>query len=160
LSFFRELKRRNLFKAFAYLVVAWLAIQVADIVLLALGAPPWVPRTNNLILILGLPVAVVLAWACEVTPQGIKKARHVPLKESISRATGQKLNFTIISALALALIVVVDDYISGEADPSDGVVDVSQRVSGSSSRAAIAVLPFFNVTDDPELAGNLLRGQT
>ncbi len=152
MSFFRELRRRNVFKAgIAYLVVAWLMIQVADIVLPALGAPEWVPRTTTFILILGFPVAVVLAWAYEVTPQGIKKTRQVPLEESISKLTGQKLNFTIIAALTLALIiVVVDDFKPGETDPLEGVVDVSQPVPGFSNRAAIAVLPFLNLSDDPE----------
>ena len=162
MSFFRELKRRNVFKAgVAYLAVAWLVVQVADIVLPALEAPAWVPRTTTFILILGFPVAFVLAWAYEVTPQGIKKTRHVPLEESIRRLTGQKLSFTIIAAFALALIVVVvDDSISGETGPLEGVVDVSQPVPGFSNRAAIAVLPILNLSDDPELAGNLLRGQT
>ena len=162
MSFFRELKRRNVFKAgVAYLAVAWLVVQVADIVLPALEAPAWVPRTTTFILILGFPVAFVLAWAYEVTPQGIKKTRRVPLEESISRVIGQKFSFTIIAAFALALIVVVvDDSISGETGPLEGVVDVSQPVPGFSNRAAIAVLPILNLSDDPELAGNLLRGQT
>lgn len=118
--------------------MAWLVIQVADIVLPTLGAPAWVPRTTTFILILGFPIALVLAWAYEVTPQGIKKTRHVPLEESISRLTGQKLNYAIIAALAVALIIVViDDYKPGEVDPLEGVVDVSQPVPGFSDRAAV-----------------------
>jgi len=152
LSFIRELKRRNVFRAgIAYLVVAWLVIQVADLIFPTLGAPAWVPRTTTFILILGFPVAIVLAWAYEVTPQGIKKTRHVPLEESISRLTGQKLNYAIIAALAVALIIVIiDDYDPGEVDPLEGIVDVSQPVPGFSDRAAIAVLPFLNLSDDPE----------
>jgi len=152
LSFFSELRRRNVFKAgVGYLIMAWLLIQVADIVLPTLGAPGWVPRTITFVLILGLPVAVVLAWAYEVTPQGIKKTRNVPLEESIARITGQKFNYAIIAALVVALIVVIlDDYGPSDADPLDGVVDVSQPVPGFSNRAAIAVLPFLNLSDDPE----------
>ncbi len=152
MSFFRELKRRNVFRAgIAYLVVAWLVIQVADIVLPTLGAPAWIPRTTTFFLLLGFPVALVLAWAYEMTPQGIKKTRHVPLEESISQLTGQKLNYAIIAALVVALIIVViDDYKPAEVDPLEGVVDVSQPVPGFSNRAAIAVLPFLNLSDDPE----------
>ena len=152
MSFFSELKRRNVFKAgAAYLVVAWLLIQVADIVLPTLGAPAWVPRTITFVLILGFPVVLILAWAYEVTPQGVAKTRNVPLEESITRITGQKFNYAIIAALVVALIVVVfDNYIVSDSDPLDGVVDVSQPVPGFSDRAAIAVLPFLNLSDDSE----------
>ena len=151
MSFFDELKRRNVFKAgVAYLVVTWLLIQIADIVLPTLGAPGWVPRTITFTLILGFPVAIILAWAYEVTPQGIKKTRNVPLEESISRLTGQKLNYAIIAALAIALVVVVlNDRVPDDVDPLEGMVDVSQPVPGFSNRAAIAVLPFLNLSDDP-----------
>lgn len=152
MSFFNELKRRNVFKASAaYLVMAWLLIQVADIVLPALGAPAWVPRTITFVLILGFPVVLILAWAYELTPEGIKKTRNVPLEDSITKITGQKLNYAIIAALVIALIVVaLDDDVPVDADPVDGLVDVSQPVPGFSDRAAIAVLPFLNLSDDPE----------
>jgi membrane protease YdiL (CAAX protease family) len=112
-SFFSELRRRNVFKVgAAYVVVAWVLIQVADIVFPTFGAPEWVGRTITLVLILGFPVAVILAWAYEVTPQGIKKTQDVALEGRIKKLKEQKLNYTIIVALALVLIVVVlDNYV-------------------------------------------------
>lgn len=151
MSFVSELRRRNVFKVSAvYIVSAWALIQVADIVLPTFGTPEWVAKTTTLILILGFPVAVILAWAFELTPQGIEKTRKVPLEDSISRLTGQKINFVIIGVLALALIIaVLDKFVPSAADPLAGLVDVSQPVPGFSNRAAIAVLPFVNMSDDP-----------
>jgi TolB-like protein len=151
MSFIIELKRRNVFKvSTAYVVLSWILIQVADIVLPTFGTPEWVGKTITLILILGFPIAVILAWAFELTPKGIKKTRNVPLEVSIARLTGQKLNYALIVALAIALIVVViDNYVPGGTDPLEGLVDVSQPVPGFSNRAAIAVLPFVNMSEDP-----------
>lgn len=72
-SLFSEFRRRNVFKiAVAYLVVAWLIIQVADILAPQLSLPDWAPRLVTFIVLLGFPLALVLAWIFEVTPAGIK----------------------------------------------------------------------------------------
>lgn len=115
------------------------------------GTPEWVAKTTTLILILGFPVAIILAWAFELTPQGIEKTRKVPLEDSITRLSGQKINYAIIGVLTLALIIaVLDKFVPSAAeDPLAGLVDVSQPVPGFSNRAAIAVLPFVNMSDDP-----------
>lgn len=152
MSFVSELRRRNVFKVGAvYVVSAWVLIQVADIVLPTFGTPEWVAKTITLVLILGFPIAVILAWAFEVTPQGIKKTRDVPLEGSIARLSAQKATYAVIGILALALIVVVlDKDQPRNTDPLAGLVDVSQPVPGFSNRAAIAVLPFVNMSGDPE----------
>jgi TolB-like protein len=151
MSFLRELRRRNVFKVgTAYLVMSWLLIQVVDIVLPTFNSPEWIARTIVLLLILGFPVAVVLAWAYEITPQGIKRDRDVPLEKSVDGSTGQKLNYAIIAALAAALVIVIlDNYVRTDSDPLEGLVDVSHPVPGFSNRAAIAVLPFVNLSADP-----------
>src|SRR5713226_2994246 len=72
-NFFAELKRRNVYKvAVAYAVVAWLLIQAASILFPTFEAPPWVMKVFVAIIAAGFPIALVLAWAFELTPQGIK----------------------------------------------------------------------------------------
>jgi len=72
MSFFEELKRRNVFRVgAAYVVIAWLLIQVADVLLPRLGAPEWFVNALMLVIVLGFPVALVIAWVFEVTPGGI-----------------------------------------------------------------------------------------
>lgn len=151
MSFLVELRRRNVFKVgAAYAVMVWLLIQVADIILPIFKAPEWVSQTLTFVLILGFPVAVILAWAYELTPEGIKLEKDVVRSESITHFTGRKLDFSIIALLAIALIVVMfDNYAWIDADPLDGLVDVSEPVPGFSNRAAIAVLPFLNLSGDP-----------
>ena len=78
MSFFAELRRRNVFKVgAAYVVVAWLLIQLADIVFSAATFPAWTVTFIAVVLALGFPVAVLLAWTYEVTTEGIKKTRRV-----------------------------------------------------------------------------------
>mgnify|MGYP001820411239 FL=1 len=101
---FEELKRRNVFKVgTAYVVLAWLLAQVTDVFLEPFGAPDWVIRTILIVLLAGFPVALLFAWAYELTPEGIKKEKDVDRSQSITHETGQKLNLTIIFILMLAL---------------------------------------------------------
>src|SRR5713226_3225770 len=91
-GFFGELKRRNVYKvAVAYAVVSWLLIQVATQVFPFFEIPNWAVRLVVLLLILGFPVALILSWAFEITPQGIKRERDVASGGSITRHTGRKL---------------------------------------------------------------------
>ena len=90
-NFFSELKRRNVYKvAAAYAVVAWLLIQGASIVLPTFEAPPWTMKVLLVALAIGFPIAVVLAWAFEITPEGIKLESEVESNESVTRQTGRK----------------------------------------------------------------------
>ena len=105
MGFFAELKRRNVFRvAIAYVVTAWLLAQVADLAFDNFGTPEWVGKTVLFLLALGFPVAVFLAWAYELTPEGIKKERDVDRSKSITSATGRKLNVVIIAVLVAANI--------------------------------------------------------
>ena len=156
MSFWGELRRRNVVKVgLAYAVVAWLLIQVAATVLPTFGSPEWVVQTVTFILILGFPVALLLAWAFEVTPDGIKKTRQVPLEDSIAHLTGQRLNYFVTGALALAVaFLLIDDYVL-ERDAPDSATGTSSDSEAAESAAAgppnsIAVLPFVNISSDPE----------
>ena len=92
-AFFGELKRRNVYKvAIAYGVVAWLLMQIATQVFPFLEIPNWAIRLVIMLLALGFPVALVLTWAFELTPEGIKRAEDVDLSESMRRKTGRKID--------------------------------------------------------------------
>jgi hypothetical protein len=88
-NFFAELKRRNVYKvAVAYLVAAWLIIQIATQVFPFFEIPNWAVRLVVLLLILGFPIVLVLSWAFEITPQGIKRESEIAPNESITSHTG------------------------------------------------------------------------
>src|SRR5664279_5725994 len=91
-NFFAELKRRNVYKvAVAYAVVSWLLIQIGTQVFPFFDIPNWAVRVVVLFLALGFPVALVLAWAFEITPEGIKRESEIAPDESITYHKGRKL---------------------------------------------------------------------
>ena len=144
-SLFTELKRRNVFRVAAiYIVVSWLLIQIGDVMFPALHLPEWTTTMLVAFLLLGLPVALVLAWAYEVTPGGVVRTADVPPDQSITSATGQKINFIIIGVLAVAVVfLLAKDKIF-----ESTVVAPEITISDSS----IAVLPFKNQSASSENA--------
>ena len=91
MSFFAELKRRNVFRVgAAYLLIAWVALQGADFVLDLVDAPNWVIQALTLAVAIGLPFALVLAWAYELTPEGVKRESEVDRSQSITPKTGRQ----------------------------------------------------------------------
>lgn len=90
-NLFQELKRRNVFKvSSAYIIVAFVLAEAADLILPTLGSPAWVIQTIFLILAIGFPVAVVLAWAFELTPDGIKVDRDARGTEATVKTPTKK----------------------------------------------------------------------
>lgn len=143
MSLFSELKRRNVFKiGAAYLIVAWLLMQVAALAVPALRLPEWVTTFVVFILMLGFPVALLLAWAFEVTPEGIKKTKDVPLEKSVRKLRGQKINFAIIGLLAVAVVVLLVERTQTDRVEPPGSIE-GREIS-------IAVLPFENLSGDPD----------
>ena len=134
MSFVQELKRRNVFRVgIAYLIAAWLIAQATELALDSFGAPGWVIKTVLLLLVAGFPIALLFAWAFELTPEGLKREKDVDRAESITPTTGRKIDFLVIAALALALVfVVVDQYVFEE------------QVDSADQELSIAVLPFRN----------------
>src|SRR5438552_18516360 len=111
-NFFAELKRRNVYKvAVAYAVVGWLLLQGASIVLPSFEAPTWTMKVLILVLAVGLPVAVVLAWAFEITPEGIVRADEVDPNKSITRKTGRKLTAIIVFVAVVAAGLLVFQFV-------------------------------------------------
>ena len=83
-NLFTELKRRNVFRvAVAYIIVGWLLAQVADLALENFGAPAWVMKTFLLLISLGFPIAIIFAWAFEMTPDGIQLEKNVDRESSV-----------------------------------------------------------------------------
>ena len=147
-SFFSELKRRNVYKvAVAYAVVAWLLIQLASILFPTFEAPPWVMKVFIAAVALGFPLALVFAWAFELTPEGIKRTEDVAPNESIAPKTGRKLTVLVAVVAAIAIGLLLFQLLrprSGETRPA---ASTSAAVDKS-----IAVLPFDNFNKDPENA--------
>jgi len=139
-KFFAELKRRNVYKvAIAYGVVAWLLMQVASQIFPFFEIPNWAVRLVVLLLIIGFPVALILAWAFELTPEGIKRtefADELPKKSARSRA------WTYVVIIAGAISVSLFFLGRFTAGPR-------QRVSESVPAKSIAVLPLVNTSGDP-----------
>jgi len=161
LSFITELKRRNVFKVgIAYLVGSWLLIQVADILLDNIGAPAWVLQTIFVVLGVGFFIAVIFAWAFELTPEGVKREKEVDRSQSITPQTGKRLNNAILVLMALAIGYLLFDKFSNHAQPgSDPFSQQSAEPSTHAevdraltsveaepiiTRQSIAVLPFDN----------------
>ena len=138
-NFFAELKRRNIYKvAIAYAIVAWLLIQIATQVFPFFEIPNWAVRLVVLLLVIGFPVALILAWAFELTPEGIKRTEDVPSEKSTVRKTGRKLD-----ALMIGVLLCVIGFL---------VFQRFHRSDASSERMekSIAVLPFENFSDSKE----------
>jgi TolB-like protein/Flp pilus assembly protein TadD len=107
MTLFAELKRRNVFRVgAAYVVVSWLILQVVDVVAPIMELPDWVARVVLMIIVIGFIPALLLAWAFELTPQGVKREQDVDRSDSITRKTGQKLNRIIIGLLALIILMM------------------------------------------------------
>jgi len=151
MSLFSELQRRNVIKvSVAYIIVSWLLIQIADVILPTFGAPSWVMQVLVFFLALGLPVAILLAWAYEMTPDGIKATSSVEKSQSTTSTTGQRLNYIVMSLLALGIgFIVFDNYLLDSPQaPANGV----------DYRRAIAVIPFINRSEATENAEFLSDG--
>ena len=130
-----ELKRRNVYRAAAaYGVVAWLLIQITTQVFPFFGIPNWSVRLVIVVLLLGFPVAMIVAWIFEWTPEGLKRTDEVPPSQSIRRGTGRKLDFLIIGALLVVIAVLA-----------------WQRFTPAREKS-IAVLPFENLSMEKENA--------
>jgi TolB-like protein/Flp pilus assembly protein TadD len=143
MSLFAELKRRNVFRVgIAYVVLAWLLLQVGDTLAPALRLPEWVNSVLAFFLILGFPLAIFFAWAFEMTPDGLKLEKNVDREASITPQTGRKLDRTIIALLAVAL-----GYFIWHSQTAHQEQEVVETVGGQPS---VAVLPFENMSSDAE----------
>lgn len=153
MSFFSELKRRNVLRVgAAYLVAAWLIIQVIETVLPFYGVSDTVIRWIMTLIAIGLVPALILAWAFELTPGGIRRDSEVAHDEATSQSSAHKLDRVIMVVLALALAYfAVDKFVL---DPSRDQALIEETTQQARSDAlvesygehSIAVLPFVDMS--------------
>ncbi|MCH8301730.1 MAG: tetratricopeptide repeat protein [Proteobacteria bacterium] len=144
---FEELKRRNVVRVgIAYLVAAWLVLQVVDLVIESVSAPAWVMQMILLLSALGFPLALGFAWAFELTPEGLRRERDVDRSKSITPQTGRRLDRLIIVVLVIAVgFLLTDKFLLRDTGQAELTVQVpDESPAPQPSRRSIAVLPFVN----------------
>ena len=163
MSFFNELKRRNVFRvAIAYLAGAWLLIEVAGTLFPAFGVPDWGVRFVVIVLSLGFLPALIISWAYEMTPEGLKREKDVVRDVSITHVTAKRLDGITIGLIVVALVFILADrlwlsprFADQSVPPAEVVTDHEQNPGPESIQSqyppnSIAVLPFVNMSSDPE----------
>ena len=143
MSFIDELKRRNVIRvAIAYAIAAWILIEVTATTFPILKLPDWSVTLVTVFVLIGFPLALILAWAYELTPEGVKKTEEVDADASITHSTGRKLDRIIIVALVVAL-----GYFIWE---RQALIPGTDGQQGAVRMTSIAVLPFANLSGNPE----------
>ena len=142
LSLFTELKRRNVFKVgVAYIVTAWLILQVADVILGNIEAPDWLFRVLLLFLAIGFLFALLFAWAYELTPEGIRRESGSSESAPAAKKPAHKLHYAVIGLLALAAAYL---FVTRQDTAPKHTPDIDTLVA----RPSVIVLPFANISGD------------
>jgi TolB-like protein/Flp pilus assembly protein TadD len=142
-SFFTELSRRNVFRVgAAYLVAAWVIAQVADLILDNIDSPDWVMQSLLIVLGIGFVLALIFAWAYELTADGLKREYEVDRSGSVTHLTGRKLDFVIIGVMTVAILLLLIERL--------GLIGAPPDVEGPPAflQKSVAVLPFANRSAD------------
>lgn len=151
MSFFDELKRRNVIRvAIAYLVASWLLLQLVEVLITILELPGSVGKLIFLILVVGLVPVLIFSWAYEMTPEGLKRESELGSNQPTSRYTAKKLDrVTIILLLIVAGIVMLDRFIPESTNPLEVHSGEPATLSVAiDDRQSVAVMPFVNTSDD------------
>ena len=145
-NFFAELKRRNVYKvAVAYAVVGWLVMQVASTVVPALHLPDAITTAVVMLTLLGFPIALVLAWAFELTPEGIKRTEGLaPADQTPQRSTGK------FTALVVSIAILAAGFALFQLMRRHQPSAVPAPATATTSAKSIAVLPLINESGDPK----------
>jgi TolB-like protein/Flp pilus assembly protein TadD len=150
-TFLTELKRRKVYRvAVAYAIVAWLLIQAASILFPTFEAPPWVMKVFVSAVILGFPVALILAWAFELTPEGIRRSEEVTPRESKTPKAGRRWTAIIVAAAVLAAALLAFQF--ARTRRSSTAELPKQTAPTATLDKSVAVLPFENLSSDKENA--------
>ena len=137
MKFFEELKRRNVIKeTIAYIVVAWVFLQVTTMVLGIFEAPSWVAKTLLFIIAMGLPVWIFFSWAYQVTPEGFKKTETISEDQPTIVVSNKRLDILIIITLMIAIAVTFLNK------PNNNIASKTMVTNTSARNNSIAVLPF------------------
>lgn len=141
-----ELKRRNVFRVgIAYAMLCWVVVQITDVVVPALNLPETLNTIVVYLAIIGFPFALFFAWAFELTPDGLKRSEEVDAETSQTSETGRKIEHIALGLMTVAVILLLwNGYFS------NGEQNISTGTSSESALNSIAVLPFVNMSTDPE----------
>jgi len=140
-NFFAELKRRNVYKvAVAYAIVGWLLVQIATQVFPFLEIPTWIVRLVIVLVAAGFPIALVIAWAFELTPEGIKRTEDVDLAASARQPRKYTWIFVVILGAALSVGLFFTGRYTGRTTTSAAGTELPAK--------SIAVLPFESLSED------------
>jgi TolB-like protein/Flp pilus assembly protein TadD len=146
--FFAELKRRNVYKvAVAYIVAGWALSQGIAQVFPVFDVPNWIIRSIVLLIIIGLPIALVLAWSFEITPEGIKRTETADAMP----ATARRKKHVWIYVVVIGAILSIGLFFLGRYSATDEAPRQSEATTGIPQKS-IAVLPFENLSRDPDNA--------
>jgi adenylate cyclase len=144
MSLFTELKRRSVFRVGgAYALVAWVLIQAADILLGNFGAPEWVFRSLVVVIALGFPIALFLAWAYELTPDGVRREEEVANRQAPRGDSRRRLDRFIVAGLVLVIAIMGIERIWFAGESPSSPPEAQGEIS-------IGVLAFANLSEDPE----------
>jgi TolB-like protein/Tfp pilus assembly protein PilF len=168
-SLFAELKRRNVFRAgVAYLALGWVVTQVTSTVAPQLHLPDWIGSVVIWIGVIGFPFVIMFSWVYEITPEGLKRESEVARSDSITQATGRRLDYITIGLLVLAIGFTAFDRFSPRRNGSTAASEATAPAAASTGQVAtsaaravapaatalsdssIAVLPFVNMSSDKE----------
>ncbi|TDJ31381.1 MAG: tetratricopeptide repeat protein [Gammaproteobacteria bacterium] len=161
MSLFKELQRRNVMKmTVVYVLAGWVLLQVADIVIPALGIPEWGVTFVLVLIALGFPIALIFSWVYEITPEGIRKEKDIAPGESITHETSAKLNYLVVGLLVVIAALLAfnlfgtrglktESAVIAVSEP-DTATAVDSPVSPGEGLTSVAVLPFVNMSADPD----------
>jgi TolB-like protein/predicted Zn-dependent protease len=165
-----ELKRRNVFRiAGTYAVVSWIMVQIAAITTTSFGAPDWVMKMLIVTFAIGFPIALVFAWAFEMTPEGVRPTESISAEDSIAIHTGRKLDYAILIGLIIVGALIITSQFLPKPSPSQTPTESNIDISATDSkqiketmataeasntaefgRLSIAVLPFDDFSPDKD----------
>jgi len=144
-NFLAELKRRHVYRvAIAYAVVAWLLIQIATQVFPFFEIPNWIVRLVVLVAVLGFPIALIIAWAFEMTPQGIKRAENIAPNEYVPHWSARRFAALIVAIAMLATGLMMFSLVRNKSTST-----TQFTAAATPSQKSIAVLPLLNESGDP-----------
>jgi TolB-like protein/Tfp pilus assembly protein PilF len=140
-KFLSELKRRNIFKvATTYAIAGWLIIQIVTAIDEPLSLPGWFATTIIVLVFTGFPIALIIAWALELTPEGVKKSEGIAMTTAGHKSTGKKLNRLLMTVLSLAVVFLVINR----------VFYAKATNTVNTGTASIAVLPFVDMSPEQD----------
>src|SRR4051812_35427120 len=152
-NLFAELKRRNVYKvAVAYAVVGWLLVQVTTQIFPIFEIPNWAVRLVVLAIVIGFPIALVIAWAFELTPEGLKRTDSVEAERAALRRGGSIYGAWIYVVLIAGILSIGLFFLGRYTAPRTSAVVQAPSGGASFPEKSIAVLPFENLSRDPDNA--------